>query len=67
MQAFSSKNVEVDFFNIQKHSRSREMEQFRNILDARHLSKGNLMQIFVSLFFSLLLEAKGDREGNVVN
>lgn len=29
--------------------------------------QGNLMQIFVPLFFSLLFEAKVDREGNVVN
>jgi hypothetical protein len=29
--------------------------------------QGNLMQIFVPLIFSLLVEAKGGREGNVVN
>jgi U3 small nucleolar RNA-associated protein 20 len=28
---------------------------------------GNLMQIFVPLFFSFLFEVKGGREGNVVN
>lgn len=71
IKPLSSTDVEVDFFNnilhIQKHRRSRAMTRFRNILDAGNLSEGNLMQIFVPLFFSLLFEAKGDREGNVVN
>lgn len=67
----SSTDVEVDFFNnifhIQRHRRSRAMARFRNIVDAGNLSEGTLMQIFVPLFFSLLFEAKGDKEGNVVN
>ncbi|KAH9312457.1 hypothetical protein KI387_027492, partial [Taxus chinensis] len=66
-----SKDVEVDFFNnilhIQKHRRAKAMARFRNVVDAGNLSEETLMQIFVPLFFSLLFEARSDKEGHVIS
>ncbi|MCO5578548.1 hypothetical protein L7F22_032391 [Adiantum nelumboides] len=63
-------DAEVDFFNninhIQSHRRIRAMSRFKEQCCAGKFSQGTLVRIFEPLFTHSLFEAKGDKDGNLV-
>ncbi|KAI5069079.1 hypothetical protein GOP47_0015380 [Adiantum capillus-veneris] len=65
-----STDAEVDFFNnithIQTHRRIRAMSRFKELCCAGNFSQGILVRIFEPLFTHSLFEAKGDKDGNLV-
>eukprot|EP00850_Spirogloea_muscicola_P013633 SM000093S24444 [mRNA] locus=s93:494111:510484:+ [translate_table: standard] len=65
-----NEDVETDFFHnithIQVHRRIRAMARFRQITQSVAFSQGALLRIFLPLFQHCLYEARGDKEGNLV-
>ncbi|CAM6068321.1 unnamed protein product [Sphagnum tenellum] len=65
-----STDPEVDFFNnivhLQVHRRIKAMARFRASCASGQFSQGALLRIFVPLFMNSMFEAKGDKEGNLV-
>ncbi|KAH9571646.1 hypothetical protein CY35_02G105300 [Sphagnum magellanicum] len=65
-----STDPEVDFFNnivhLQVHRRIKAMARFRASCASCQFSQGALLRIFVPLFMNSMFEAKGDKEGNLV-
>eukprot|EP00897_Mesotaenium_endlicherianum_P002352 jgi/Mesen1/2144/ME000152S01235 len=66
-----SDDVEVDFFNnivhLQVHRRIRAMARFRQVAASAPFTQGACMRVLVPVFEHSLFEARGDKEGNLVD